>query len=113
MKLGPRALQHQNAMASRRYDAELSAICAGAPRSRNHWVASRDLQRWGSVWVDRYRPPHGEAMELLELCAGHAGQASLAKMIDTGHQVADLIAGAFPPAWQVFQGPAGFPDGSD
>lgn len=50
-----------------------------------------------------------EAMELLESAANLAGADEMDEMIETGHQVADLISGAFPPAWKVFQGPAGFP----
>lgn len=54
-----------------------------------------------------------EAMELLEIWADQADQPHLAAMADEGRQVADLVAGAFPPVWQVFQGPAGFPQGAD
>lgn len=50
-----------------------------------------------------------EAMELLESVAGPADVVEWDGMIETGHQVAALVAGAFPPAWKVFQGPAGFP----
>ncbi|RBA36842.1 hypothetical protein DQ226_08650 [Dietzia maris] len=47
-----------------------------------------------------------EAMELLSSCSD---PEDVDEIVETGHQVADLIAGAFPPAWQMFQGPAGFP----
>lgn len=53
-----------------------------------------------------------EAMELLEYCADQANEPNVLSLVETGHQVADLVAGAFPPAWQVFHGPAGFPDGT-
>lgn len=53
-----------------------------------------------------------EAMELLEYCADQSNEPNLLSLVETGHQVADLVAGAFPPAWQVFHGPAGFPDGT-
>ncbi|MDJ0424216.1 hypothetical protein QNA14_16970, partial [Dietzia kunjamensis] len=47
-----------------------------------------------------------EAMELLSSCSD---PADVDEIVETGYQVADLIAGAFPPAWQMFQGPTGFP----
>lgn len=50
-----------------------------------------------------------EAMELLERSGVRNGGAGPAAVVDTGFQVAHLIAGAFPPAWQVFRGPADFP----
>lgn len=51
-----------------------------------------------------------EAMGLLELRAGQAGDSGLASLVDTGYQVGSLILGAYPAAWQVFRGPAGVPD---
>ena len=53
-----------------------------------------------------------EAMELLDHCADQHGWAGLTAVINTGFEVSHLLAGAFPAAWQVFSGPAGFPDGS-
>lgn len=47
-----------------------------------------------------------EAMELLASCSD---PQDVDEIVETGHQIADLIAGAFPPAWHMFQGPAGFP----
>ena len=47
-----------------------------------------------------------EAMELLSPCSD---PEDVDEIVETGHQVADLIAGAFPSAWQMFQGPAGLP----
>lgn len=49
-----------------------------------------------------------EAMELLDEFG--ADQANVAELVDTGMQVAHLVSGAFAPAFQVFQGPAGFPE---
>ena len=52
-----------------------------------------------------------EAMELLDEFG--ADQANVAELVDTGFQVAYLVSGAFAPAFQVFQGPAGFPAEED
>lgn len=51
-----------------------------------------------------------EAMELLELRAGQAGESALSSLVDTGHEVANLVSGAYPAPWQVFGGPAGLTD---
>lgn len=51
-----------------------------------------------------------EAMELLEFYGDSVGDTGLGDLVSEGQQAADLIGGAFPPAWRVFHGPAGFPD---
>lgn len=48
-----------------------------------------------------------EAVELLDEFG--ADQANLEEQVETGFQVADLVSGAFAPAFRVFHGPAGFP----
>ena len=48
-----------------------------------------------------------EAMELLDEFG--ADQAAAAAQVETGFEVAHLVAGAFTPAFQVFHGPASFP----
>lgn len=50
-----------------------------------------------------------EAMELLDEFG--ADQSGVEALVETGYEVAHLVAGAFPPAFQVFRGPAGMPDG--
>lgn len=50
-----------------------------------------------------------QAMELLEFAAQRASEPDLGTLAHTGREAAELIAGAFPPAWQLFHGPAGFP----
>ena len=52
-----------------------------------------------------------EAMALLESIAEQTGLKNTAALTDTGYEVADLVVGAFPPAWQAFPGPAGLPRG--
>ncbi len=52
-----------------------------------------------------------EAMELLDEFG--ADQAGAEAQVETGFEVAHLVAGAFTPAFQVFGGPAGFPAQED
>lgn len=51
-----------------------------------------------------------EACGLLEFGATLAGDEEFESLTETGIEVAYLISGAFPPAEQVFRGPAGQPD---
>lgn len=51
-----------------------------------------------------------EACELLEFGANLAGEEGIEPLVETGLEVAYLVSGAFPPAEQIFHGPAGLPD---
>lgn len=52
-----------------------------------------------------------EAMELLDEFG--ADQPAAPAQVETGLDVARLVSGAFTPAFQVFHGPAGFPEEED
>ena len=49
-------------------------------------------------------------VESMELLKHGADRAAVEGIVDTGYQVAHLVSGAFPPPFQIFPGPAGFPD---
>ena len=50
------------------------------------------------------------AMDLLDIAAEDPGAHELSELAGTGREAANLVSVAFPAAFMVFTGPAGFPD---